>query len=76
MKNSTIVATPEWAFQLVVDTEASAVFMITLGHELTHKEKEISCFRHLFGLRFCTWINEVHADFGATQKMLDVQIRI
>lgn len=69
--NSSIVATPEWAFRLVATDDANVPFMITLGHELTHKEKEFPCFRHLLDLQFCTWVNEVHADYGATEKMFD-----
>lgn len=67
-KDCAIVATPEWAYQLVTNPEADLPFRITLGHELTHKE------RNLIGFRLCTskfyaWINEIHADYGASQKM-------
>lgn len=69
-----IVATPEWAYQLVVDTQDSLqnIFLMTLGHELTHRENDLNPLLH-FGKnqKFVAYINEVHADFGAVVKFGD-----
>lgn len=70
-KYSTITVTPEWAFKLASDESVKPIFEITLGHELSHKDRHISCFTHMPNFRFCTWINEIYADFGAAQKMCD-----
>jgi hypothetical protein len=64
--------TPEWAAQLVLcDTEeVRNTFKATLGHELTHKDKEPFPMR--FGLKrtkLYANVREVHADFGGAQKM-------
>lgn len=45
--------------------------MITIGHELTHKEKDFFSFRYILSYKFISWVNEVHADFGAAEKMAD-----
>lgn len=66
------MATPEWATQLVLynSVETHNAFLITIGHELTHKDCDIFFLKHgLRNIRFVAWVNEVHADFGATQKM-------
>lgn len=69
-----ILLNPEWATMLILynDTKIKNAFNITIGHELTHREKELR------GIRFCKdkrkfvrWVNEVHADFGGAQKMAD-----
>ena len=71
-KYSSIVATPEWAFQLVCNNESAHIaFLMTLGHELTHKEKDLFPPMYGCGTKFVAWVNEVHADFGGTQKMLN-----
>ena len=68
-----IIATPEWAYQLITNSnkELENKFLITLGHELTHKDgKDISLFK--YGIRsskFVAWVNEVHADFGSVEKV-------
>lgn len=70
LKNWSIVATPEYAYQLVSDPEIDLPFKITLGHELTHKERDLICLIPR-KLKFYAWLNEAHADFGAAQKMFD-----
>lgn len=80
-KYTTIVATPEWAATIVLEAsvEAQNAFLMTLGHELTHKEKDLSPLIGLLiatlyltnpisGLRFVAHVNEIHADFGAVGK--------
>lgn len=70
-KHSSIIATPEWAFQLVCNNESAHIaFLMTLGHELTHKEKDLFPPIYGCGTKFVAWVNEVHADFGGVQKML------
>lgn len=72
-RSSFIVLTPEWAAYLVLKNSdiVQNAFLSTVGHEMTHKEgKDINPFRHLLNIRFVAWTNEVHADFGAKNKML------
>lgn len=69
-----ILISPEWAVRLVLfdDEETKNAFKITLGHELTHKDGDY--FKLLsFGKnkRFVNYTNEVHADFGAAEKMVN-----
>lgn len=71
---SSIVVTPEWAAKLVFENadDTRNAFLITLGHELTHKDKEIFPLR--FGFRWMSliaYINEIHADYSAAQKMVE-----
>ena len=71
-KCRTIIVTPEWAAQLVLNDsfEVRNAFAITIGHELTHKKKEpfvIQCTRKR--TQFFAYVREVHADFGAAQMM-------
>lgn len=80
-KYMSIVATPEWAATIVLDASAESrnAFLMTLGHELTHKEGDfnpligflvsILCLTNpISGLRFVAHVNEIHADFGAVEK--------
>ncbi len=50
-------------------------FRITIGHELTHKDKEFCPLKVLhYGIGsyiFVKKLNEVRADFGASQKMFN-----
>ena len=69
-----IVANTAWAERLVLynDNNTENAFLITIGHELTHKEKDFSSFFTLGKNRkFINWLNEVHADFGAAEKMVN-----
>lgn len=69
-----IIASPEWAVRLFLfDSEATRnAFSITLGHETTHTEGDFSTKGfHGKNKKFINWVNEVHADFGAAQKMVD-----
>lgn len=68
-----IIASPEWASRLFLfDSEATRnAFSITLGHETTHTEGDFSTKGfHGKNKKFINWVNEVHADFGAAQKMV------
>lgn len=74
LKKSSIVVTPEWAAKLVFENtdDTRNAFLITLGHELTHKDKEIFPLRYGFRwLSLIAYINEIHADYSAAQKMTD-----
>lgn len=67
-----IIFNAEWAARLVLfdDEETKNAFQITLGHELAHKDGDY--FNLLFfgkNKRFVNYVNEVHADFGAAEKM-------
>ena len=67
-----ILVTPEWAAHLVLynTDEVHNAFRITLGHELTHKEKQLCELQYSpFAMKLIAHVNEVHADFGGTQKM-------
>ena len=68
-----ILVNAEWAARLALieDQDTKDAFMITIGHELTHKEKDFFSFRYILSYKFISWVNEVHADFGAAEKMAD-----
>ncbi len=69
-----ILLNSEWAFRftLLNDSKLDNAFDITIGHEMTHKEKELCPIRlNSKKRKFVRWINEVHADFGGAQKMAD-----
>lgn len=71
-KHNKILANPAWAAKMVLfySTKVEKVFFITVGHEITHIEKEFSfkCL-HAEERKFVRWTNEIHADFGAAEKM-------
>ena len=77
-KNSSIVVTPEWAYQLIINnSNLNDIFLITLGHELTHKDNEICILK--YGIKYIKMIaytNEIHADFGAAQKMFNCNRKV
>lgn len=64
----------EWASNVVLNDNIDTMnaFKITIGHELTHKDGDF-CKLIYFGpdKNFISWINEVHADFGAAQKIFN-----
>lgn len=69
-----ILLNPEWAFYLIfyVDDELKNALNITIGHELTHREKELLPL----GLskrkrKFIRWVNEVRADFVGAYKRVN-----
>ena len=66
--------TKEWAAYIVLynNEKTKNAFLITLGHELTHKDNEFSTLG-CFGVnkKFINWANEIHADFGGTQKLFN-----
>lgn len=68
-----ILLTPEWAARLLLcnDDDTINAFLLTVGHEMTHNEGDFSTKGfHGINKKFINWVNEVHADFGATQKMV------
>lgn len=71
--SKSIFLNPEWAFYIIFynnDKELKDALSITIGHELTHKEKDFSTFGlSATNKMFVNWVNELHADFGAVQKM-------
>ena len=74
-QSSPIRVYQEWAAYLILrgdNADVKNAFLCTIGHELTHQEgKDISPFRHFLNIRFIAWVNEIHADFGAEDKMLE-----
>ena len=61
-----------WAARVVLYDNEDTInaFKITVGHELTHKDKEVRELLHLkINRKFIARVSEVHADFGAAQKM-------
>ena len=69
---SSIAATPEWAAKLIIcdNEETRDAFIITLGHEMAHKEKELCVFK--YGLRYwrlIKFLNEIRADFRGAELM-------
>ena len=67
-----IVLNAEWAAKIVLEDceDTMNAFMITVGHELTHKDKEVNWVIYTGNNRkFVAQVNEIHADFGAAQKM-------
>ncbi len=67
-----ILLNAEWAYRVVIDSDNSKMHNaldMTIGHELTHQENDFCYFgMNKKDLKFVNWINEVHADFGGTQK--------
>lgn len=73
-RSNTILANSAWAIKLVlhysVDLENG--FLFTVGHELTHKDGDFPTTGfHSKNKKFVNWANEVHADFGAAEKMVN-----
>ena len=63
-----------WAIRVVFydNEETLNAFKATIGHELTHQEKEMKVWSaNYFTYLFKKRVNEVHADFGAVPKMLN-----
>lgn len=69
-----IMCSPEWAARLVLFNDEATInaFAMTIGHELTHKGKELNkkCLSKN-NRRFKSWVAEVHADFGGAETMVD-----
>lgn len=69
-----IIASPEWAARLFLfDSEATRnAFTITIGHEITHIDGDFPNTKLTRNdKKFVNWVNEVHADFGAAEKMVE-----
>ena len=69
---SPIVATPGYAVLLLFDESGiyNEAFLMSLGHEITHKENDINPWRYCGNnQKFVAHVNEVHADFGAVSKL-------
>ena len=58
---------------MFLNNEIKDAFTITIGHERVHLEKDFFYKKPInkFGKKFVNWVNEVHADFGAAEKMAD-----
>lgn len=69
-----VLLTPEWAARLLLfnDDDTINAFLVTVGHEMTHNEGDFST-RGFYSenKKFINWVNEVHADFGAAQRMVN-----
>ncbi len=71
----------KWAQLLIQnDKEVQNAFLITLGHELAHKEGDFSIMYWAYknklvinkeDRKFVNWVTEVHHDFAAAKKMAD-----
>lgn len=74
-RDGSIQAKAEWAAHLVLynTEEVKNTFLVTVGHELTHAEKDNSFlfkqYKRRHYKKFINWIDEVYADFGGVQKM-------
>lgn len=79
-KFSPIFVTQHYAMQLILNpsTEMRNAFMVSIGHELTHKDGNLCPLMGLLtnqllkipaNVQFLSHVNEVHADFGAVQKV-------
>lgn len=67
-----VVLNAEWAARVVLyDSKRTMnAFKITVGHELTHKDKEICRLKYWGNDRkFVARVNEVRADFGGAKRM-------
>lgn len=69
-----IVLNRAWVKQIVWNDSSDVyiAFKATIGHELTHKEGDfriLTIFKN--SRKFVSYVNEAHADFGGTLKMLD-----
>lgn len=72
--NGYIIFSPEWAVRLVLFNDETTInaFTMTVGHELTHKGNEFyEKGLHGKDKKFQSWLNEVYADFGGAEKMID-----
>ena len=73
-----IIASPEWAARLFLfDSEATRnAFTITIGHEITHLDGDFPNTKLTRNdKKFVNWVNEVHADFCAAEKMVEYNIQ-
>lgn len=67
-----ILIFPEWTYRLICHftEEIENAFLLTLGHEMTHKENDLFVFKHVGkNKKFFAYINEIHADFGGAKKL-------
>ena len=66
-----ILVNAEYAANIVLydNNDTMNAFLLSIGHELTHKDGDIDFFRYIgSNQKFIRWVNEIHADFGAAQK--------
>lgn len=69
-----VILKKSWISKIVFDdTDATFnAFKGTVGHELTHKNNDMrGCKYRAFDRLFINRVNEIHADFGAAEKMFD-----
>ena len=74
LKHSKIFISPNWIIKLITDEYniAETAFLQTVGHELTHKDGDFPILKYGVNyVKFIAYVNEVHADFGSAQKMLN-----
>lgn len=67
-----VIISPEWAATLILENNITVEnsFNITVGHEITHNLGDFSDAKLKNNDKyFISWINEVHADFGAAKEM-------
>lgn len=71
-KESAIIVTPEWVYQLVTNSDKARIALLgTLGHEISHKMGNIKGCR-----KFELWTNEVHCDFKGASLTLNGERRL
>lgn len=73
-KHLPIQVSQAYAAKLVLNdsNDIHNAFLMSLGHEMTHKDNDIKVIKGMFiknGTKFLAHVNEVHADFGAVQKL-------
>lgn len=68
-----IVVSAKWIENVVIydDEKITNAFILTLGHELAHKDGDFIgiCFNSN-DRKFIHWVTEVHHDFAAAKKMV------
>lgn len=75
-----IVVNSEWISRVKIsaknEDEIHKAFMITIGHELSHKERRLSpwkrSIKYMFKyMKVIAYVNEIYADFGGVKKMME-----
>ena len=69
-----IILNAEWAAHIVLKghkPEVQNALLCTIGHELTHKDGDLYRTFRKKNNQFIFWVNEVHADYGSAQKMVN-----
>lgn len=69
-----IALNAEWAAHIVLKghkPEVQNALLCTIGHELTHKDGDLYPTFRKKNNKFIFWVNEMHADYGSAQKMVN-----